>query len=360
MSAQGLIGYEPAWLLPARRRRTEMMLEALREQVTRDHKTLVRELREIRRAAEQGQKRLEKAIAAHEEALAALPDLRARVDRSVAAYIHDGRSASRVQAFARTLNREAVMAHARNAVERAELRMDPCAHVVIDQLFPDLFYDSLVDSLPSPIFFDKVSERRDEMPVPFTFAPAYSRLVWDLFHDAVEQAVLPAMIERFRPALDEFVRASWPTLGSWEQSQITLRVANPRLMLRRPGYLIKPHRDPRWAFLIALFYIAPRGAAQTYGTQLYRLKTERDESHTSPMWMPEEECELVHDVPGIGNSAVVFLNSTGAHGASVPEDAPKDFLRYVYQARFSPDTATKNRLLALLEGQDRDRWVATR
>jgi hypothetical protein len=93
---------------------------------------------------------------------------------------------------------------------------------------------------------------------------------------------------------------------------------------------------------------------------LYRLKAERDESHTSPMWMADDECELVHDVPGIANSAVVFLNWTGAHGASVPEDAPKDFLRYVYQARISPDTPSKNRLLALLEGQQRDRWVAAR
>jgi len=56
----------------------------------------------------------------------------------------------------------------------------------------------------------------------------------------------------------------------------------------------------------------------------------------------------------------MFLNSTGAHGASVPEDAPADFLRYVYQARFSPDSATKTRLLELLASDGRDRWVATR
>ena len=35
----------------------------------------------------------------------------------------------------------------------------------------------------------------------------------------------------------------------------------------------------------------------------------------------------------------------GAHGASVPDEAPADFLRYVYQARVSPDTASKTRLL---------------
>ena len=138
--------------------------------------------------------------------------------------------------------------------------------------------------------------------------------------------------------------------------------ANPRLMLRRRGYLIKPHRDPRWAFLVALFYAAPRNAPHTYGTQLYRLINERDEPHTSPLWLKPEECQLARDVPGIGNSALMFLNSTGAHGAAVPDDAPPDFLRYVYQARFSPDAPTKKRLLDLLTGVGaaRDRWVATR
>jgi hypothetical protein len=227
-------------------------------------------------------------------------------------------------------------------------------------VFPDSVYDYLIDALPAPIFFDKVSEHRDEMAVPLTFVPAYSRLVWQMFHDVVEQAVLPAILEVFRPALDEYVRASWPTLGSWSESAITLRVANPRLMLRRPGYLIKPHRDPRWAFLTALFYLSPRDGTQTYGTQLFRMKLERDEPHTSPFWAQDGECELVRDVPGIANSALVFLNGTGAHGASIPADAPADLLRYVYQARFSPDTETKARLLDLLTTDSRERWVAVR
>ena len=99
------------------------------------------------------------------------------------------------------------------------------------------------------------------------------------------------------------------------------------------------------------------------GPKQVSLIQERDEPHTSPLWLAPEECELARDVPGLGNSALIFLNSTGAHGASVPDDAPSDFLRYVYQARFSPDAATKKRLLELLtteEGARRDRWVVTR
>jgi hypothetical protein len=328
--------------------------------MSREHKDLIRELRDIRRTAEQSRQKIEGALAAHEEALAALPELEARIDRSLTAYAHDAKSSARLSDFRAKVDRPAVLAHVTRAVENARLELLPCPHLVVENVFPEDVYDRLVEALPAPVFFEKTSDLRDEMPVPFTMAPAYSRAVWDLFHEAVEGALLPSVIAKFRPALDEFVRATWPSLGSWEQSGVTLRAANPRLMLRRRGYLIKPHSDPRWAFLVALFYAAPRGSPHTYGTQLYRLKEERDEAHTSPLWLAPEECELARDVPGNGNSALMFLNSTGAHGASVPDDAPADFLRYVYQARFSPDTATKLRLLELLAGEGRERWVATR
>lgn len=336
------------------------MLRELRDEMSREHKDVIRELRDIRRTAEQSRQKVDQALAAHEEALAALPELQARIDRSLTAYAHDAKSSARLNDFRAAVDRQAVLTHVTRAVENARLELAPCPHLVVENVFPEEVYDRLVEALPPPVFFEKTNDLRDEMPVPFTVAPAYSRALWDLFHDAVERALLPAVIAKFRPALDELVRATWPTLGSWEQSGITLRAANPRLMLRRRGYLIKPHRDPRWAFLVALFYAAPRGSAHTYGTQLYRLFQERDEAHTSPLWLAPDECELARDVPGFGNSALMFLNSTGAHGASVPEDAPADFLRYVYQARFSPDSATKTRLLELLAGDGRDRWVATR
>ena len=349
-----------AGLNPRRIWRTLQAVEPLRDQIARDRKEVLRELKALRRSAEEGQARLEQALSEHAAALAVVPQLRTQVERCVAAYQDDARSAARIQAFRENVDPILVMAHARSAVRSATLETDPYPHVVVNGVFPADVYDRLVEALPATVFFDKVSESRDEMAVPLPFAPAYSRLVWELFHDVIEQAVLPATVEVFGPALDDFIRTSWPSLGSWSSAGIELRVANPRLMLRRPGYVIKPHRDPRWGFLVALFYLASRDSSQTYGTQLYRLRQERDETHTAPLWLQQDECELVKDVPGIGNTMLLFLNSTGAHGASVPADAPPDFLRYVYQARFSPDPATKDRLIALLDAGSRDRWVLSR
>ena len=83
-----------------------------------------------------------------------------------------------------------------------------------------------------------------------------------------------------------------------------------------------------------------------YGTQLYRLRREPEVTHSSPLWVDRSECELVKDVPALRNTAVVFLNSTGAHGASIPSDAPENVERFLYQVQFGVDEKTKERLIA--------------
>ena len=346
---------------PRRIWRGVQMIEPLRQQVGREHKDVLRELRGIHQTLQRLERKLaahDEALAAHDGALAVLPEVQERVERCRTAYQKDMQFADRLASFQALVNPEHVRAHVQQAITRARLETDPCPYVVLDRIVPDEVYDALVEALPSPVFFKKSSVNRAEITVPFPFAPAYSRTAWGLFYDVVEQTILPALVDMFRPALDEFVRKSWPSLGSWTQSGLSLEVAHSRMMLRRAGYHIKPHRDPRWAFLTAIFYLAPRDTEQLYGTQFYRLKVERDEAHSSPLWAHPDECELVRDVSGIGNSAVVFLNSTGVHGASIPEDAPEDFLRYVYQVQFSPNEAMRARLVELLDAGARARWTS--
>jgi hypothetical protein len=185
--------------------------------------------------------------------------------------------------------------------------------------------------------------------------------VWNFFYRQVlEQAILPTVVEKFRPVLDAFIGQHWPALRSLSESGIRLRVANSRLMLHRPGYRIRPHRDPRWAFLTCLIYLQRRHDTHTYGTQFYRLREEQEPSHHSPLWVEDEQCVFVKDVPARRNTAVVFLNSTGAHGAAVPADAPADLERYIYQVQFGPDESTKQMLIAGLEGEARSAWATAR
>ena len=330
-------------------------IQPLRQQVAEERKASARTLRSI----EQSLARIEQKLAVQQKALDRLPEMQIHLDRCETAYSKDAKQAARLATFQASVDPALVHAHAHAAALNASLHTDPCPYVVIDRVLPDDVYDVVVEALPSPVFFKKAAER-SEMTVPFPFAPAYSRAVWNLFYEVVERSVLPALVERFRPALDEFVRTSWPALGSWEQSDIDLEVAQSRLLLRRPGYRIEPHRDPRWAFLTAIFYLSTRNGAPAHGTQLYRLRVEREGTHSSPFWADPDECELVRDVPGTGNTALVFLNSTGAHGASIPQDAPQNLKRYVYQVQFSPDAVMKERLITLLAADVRERWVVAR
>src|SRR5688500_9936326 len=157
------------------RRATEKMITALREEMSREHKNVVRELREIRRTSEQSRQELQTALTAHDAALAAMPELQARIDRCISVYVQDAKSADRVADFHARVDRAEILAHVTAAVGRARLQLEPCPHLVVENVFPDYCYDRMIDSLPAPFFFEKTSDMRDEMPVPFVMAPAFSR-----------------------------------------------------------------------------------------------------------------------------------------------------------------------------------------
>ena len=111
-----------------------------------------------------------------------------------------------------------------------------------------------------------------------------------------------------------------------------LRTSDGRIMLRRPGYVIPPHRDPKWGFVTGLVYLARDGDPEEHGTSLYRVRGDEEAPSDKPYYVEESRCELVKTVPFRANTLLAFLNSTGAHGATIPADAkPATLERYVYQ-----------------------------
>jgi len=295
-------------------------LQNLGEELRDDQKTLWRQLRTIARQLEH----LEDTLKRQEKVLAGIPELQTEVRRCVAAYTSDARQAHRLPAVrARLGDGEQIAAHTEAAVAKAPLELDPFPHIIIDELLPDDVCSELIRALPPKPFFQTENATRQKLDIPCLFAPEYSRIVWGLIYNKViARAMVTALTEKFRPALDRFIHVQWPALGSLAQSGISLRVTNSRLLLRRPGYKIKPHRDPRWAFLTALVYLPISTEDESYGTQLYRLRHEPEVTHSAPLWVDRSDCELVTEVPARRNTALVFLNSTGAHGASIPSDAP--------------------------------------
>jgi hypothetical protein len=329
----------------------------LRKSAGEAHKEHVRELRTITHQLEAIQKQL----AEQQKLLAGVPLLRQKVHQCIAASMADADQAEQLVELRQRLRRADLSGFARRAVSAAELRLDPCPHLVIDDLLPDEWCDELVKTIPPLVFFKSHNMARQEMQVPFVFAPAYQRLVWDtFFRQVIEGALLDGINEKFGSALDAFIARHWPSVGTMADGRVRLGVTNSRLLLRRAGYEIKPHRDPRWAFLTCLVYLQRRDDAVTYGTQFYRLKQEREASHSSPLWAEYDECDLVSDVKARRNSAVIFLNSTGVHGATIPADAPSDLKRFVYQVQFGPDEGTREALIAMLPDDRRAMWAQAR
>ncbi len=127
-------------------------------------------------------------------------------------------------------------------------------------------------------------------------------------------------------------------------------------MFRRGGYRIRPHRDPKWAFLTCILYLARPGDDEAWGTQLYYVDDDREAKNVAPHWIDEKQCRLADDVKFVPNRLLVFLNSVGAHGASIPADVPPETERYIYQFRIGPTLDMMQMLKSKLPAERQPLW----
>lgn len=242
----------------------------------------------------------------------------------------------------------------RAAIDRAELHLEPFPHMIIDGLLPAGLYSCLMRGIP-PVELFRNKPGKPHLPVPFALAPAYSNHVWRFMADVlIPDVIAPALIERFRGPLNRWTELNWPGVSL---ESLALHGSGGRVMLQGPGYRIRPHRDPKWGFLTGILYLARNGDSEAWGTQVYAVNDDQEATHTAPHWIDESRCRLVRDVEYRPNRVLVFLNSTGAHGAHIPADAePETSERYIYQFRIGPNTAAVSMLKSMLPEERRALW----
>ena len=91
------------------------------------------------------------------------------------------------------------------------------------------------------------------------------------------------------------------------------------------------------------------------------MKDDEEAPNDKPFYVDESRCELVRSVPFKANTMMAFLNSAGAHGASIPADAqPPDMERYLYQFRLGPGPKTIKSLLTTMGPERRERWAGAK
>jgi hypothetical protein len=242
------------------------------------------------------------------------------------------------------------------AIDSAPLHLEPFPYAIIDNLLPIKLYESLLRGIPPVALLANKPAGREHFAVPFELAPAYSQRVWSyLATELIPQVIVPRIVAKFRPTIDEWIARNWPDV---DPASVELHGSEGRIMMRKRGYTIRPHRDPKWSFITCILYLAKPGDDERWGTQLYAVDDDQEAKNAAPYWIDQKQCRLVNDVNFLPNRLLVFLNSVGAHGAFIPEDAePADLQRYIYQFRVGPTVGAISMLKAKLPEERQALWV---
>jgi hypothetical protein len=251
-------------------------------------------------------------------------------------------------------------AHFDAVIAGATLETEPGPHVVIRDLLPSDLYAHLVDTIPPQEDFDVADDTKANFdPATSTAAPPVSRDTWQAFErDVVDALLTPRLVKRFRPYLDAMYR---DLFGPLADRALALRqhAFRSRLMLRRPGYRLKPHRDSKIVAITGLIYFARQGDSPEYGTDLYRVIGDL-QAPSMKTFYPEScgaRAEPVKSVPFIGNSALVFLNVPGmAHAAAIPRKTQQRE-RYAYQFYIGPPEPDLAQLVLQMPPAQQAQWT---
>lgn len=253
-----------------------------------------------------------------------------------------------------------IRAHIDNAIARAVIVPSPAAHLIIEGIFPQDFYELLTGSIPpAELFPERDPVKQDFEMDTLEEAPLLTRRVWRFFDDEVVGHMLsPAIFARLRDAVvDRYAETGGRAFGERAYA-IPHRSFSGRIQLRRPGYHLRPHLDPQRVAITGLIYFARLGDSDAYGTQFFRVDRPVVASGTKTFF-PEGEgvaCELALTVPFRPNTLIAFVNAGGAHGATLPVGAPLKE-RYSYQFYVKPDDNALKALLRELPEEARVPWA---
>src|SRR6185436_10866450 len=200
-------------------------------------------------------------------------------------------------------------------------------------------YKLLRKAIPPAAFFGDHDPIKQNLRTPIDFGPALSIRVLNFLEEVLaRRAIRPAVIQKFYEPLQRHYDALFGPAFRERANQLPQSVSGGRVMLRRPGYHLSAHRDPKRTMLTCLLYFAGSKDSEEYGTDIFRVFDDREANYTQTYY-PEQNgsrVELVKRVPFKPNSMLVFLNSAGAHGATIPDEAPPTLERYSYQFYIGP------------------------
>jgi len=248
------------------------------------------------------------------------------------------------------------LSHIVNRLRAAEVVMEPYPHYYIENLFPDSYYQALLQHLPESNLYQNLYDvttlkldhfrHRDQRDLNEGWTSGLSdepKKFWDAF-DAwflgaeFAQSVLDSFAEPLRERFGD--KTSWPAVSVESQ-----------LIRHRAGYFLGPHSDLHTKIVVLLLYLAPDESALRLGTSLYRPK-DKNFSCPNSTHYPFEDFIRVKTVPYKPNSMLGFMRSdTSFHGVEPlsEEDVTtsgRDLIQYVIYDKEARERQLHERRLA--------------
>jgi hypothetical protein len=212
-------------------------------------------------------------------------------------------------------------------LQTARVDLDPFPHYCLDEVFPDDYYQSLLQHLPANDVYENLYEVTD--------------LKLDHFRHRDQRDMNEGWTNKLPPTLKPF----WLSFNEWfmspELAQAVLasfsgqRSCWPDVSIEsqfirhRPGYFLGPHSDLYTKLVVFLIYLAPDNSTEHLGTSLYRPK---DPSFTCPdsKHYDFDDFIRVKTAPYRPNSLLAFMRSDiSFHGLEPLSIAGRDVIQYV-------------------------------
>jgi hypothetical protein len=234
----------------------------------------------------------------------------------------------------------AAIEHLRNRIDGASVKSAPFPHLVVDDALPGDFFVLLRQAIPDRVFFDRLHATKYDLDLTTSFGvfrhlPLFQRAPWEFLLESLNRLVLvPALIQKFSAAL----KAKYDGLiGASEFDYATL---NHRLMLRYPGYELRPHIDSaRLGITVLLYLTGAAGEDERLGTDLYAGEAGVQTLATSTLYAHKANMrvEPAGTIAFKPNRIFAFPNLAYAfHGQLVPDDAAYEDGRIVFQFHIAP------------------------
>lgn len=270
-----------------------------------------------------------------------------QLNRSLARAEHRTASAEALRTagldLERTFGDPDIDQHVRQAIAAAPLLDDPMPHLIVNNLLPQATYEAILGGLPGEVCFsDRDTAKQNMRLVQSEGAPEWTvRMLTFLERNLIPQMMVPTLLDRFAPHIEALYTERFGSERGRELAAAPHIATSGRLMLRRPGYKLEPHLDPKRVVITTLLYFARPDDDESFGTAFYRMRGTPVIDRTNTFFPAQQGivCDLVKSTSFHPNMAVAFLNHGGAHGAGISKSAPRDTMRYTYQFYISPVTA---------------------